>query len=350
VITSTGLGRSDWFAPDPSEPSWLERQRLAASSAVLVGRRTVVGRRPDGAGFRPPLAYPKVFVVGCGRSGTSWVQECLAAVPEVVSTQESHVYEQLYEPLVRAGNTPRTWARIVHRYQLDHRRQRWVGLYWWLTRDELLDVAAAAFAQRSEPVADVAQRAVTAILDAWHARCAAPGQTLLEKTPGHIAYGARILEGFPEAKIIEVVRDGRDVCVSLEKQAVSLRWPPTTREGQIRMWLRAIEHGEALQHHPAAPGRVVRVHYEDMLADPCGELARLFSAIDLTVNEEHIAGIVDEYDIGRWKNRGTGVHRRKGVAGDWKTEFSAADIQLFEELAGDTAHRIGYDASGRVRV
>ncbi len=327
----------------------MQRRLTAAAGATrLVHRRLVDRAHRNPPGFPATTPYPKVFVVGCGRSGTTWVQECLTGADAIVTTQESHAYEHVYEPLRASGNTPATWSHILNRYEMGRRRQAWTGLYWWITRDQLLSIASTALAMHGVPAETVAQQCIRATFDYWYAAAAHTGDVMVEKSPGHVAYGAQILEGFPEARIVEVVRDGRDVCVSLEKHAATMKWPPTRREAQIRLWTRAIEFGEQLQRHPLAPGRVIRVHYEDLSADSRRELTRLFAALDVAVPPDEIERIAATNDISARKVK-AGGQRRKGVAGDWRNEFTADDIALFETLAGDIARRVGYDDVGRVR-
>jgi len=344
------LGRRDWYGPDPREPSRTERRLLAASGVASLASRSLTRRRGRSSDARDAPTYRKVFVVGCGRSGTTWVQECLSTPATVTTTQESHAYENIYDPIRRLGNSPIAWARIVHHYLMDRRRQRWAGLYWWVTRRQLTDIAAAALAEGASSPEQTAQRAIHAVFDTWYSEHARPGQVLLEKTPGHIAYAHLILEEFADARIVEVMRDGRDVCVSLEKHAQTMHWPPTTRDAQIRMWKRCVEAGERLRLDPALGPRVFRVHYEDLRARPHRELSRLFEALDIAVTPTEIAEIVDVHDMSRVARRSEGGHRRKGAVGDWRTELSAEDVARFDELAGELARRVGYDDLGRVRA
>jgi hypothetical protein len=317
-------------------------------NAGTVASHAALGHVRGGEAVGPRLAYDKVFVVGCGRSGTTWVQECLSSAPEIVTTQESHAYENLYAPLLNAGNKVRTWSKILHRFDMDERRQRWVGLYWWVTRRDFIRVIERELSSRDTDLDAVAKSAVRSVFDSWFAGQGAPGRTLLEKTPGHVAYGPVILDHFPEARIIEVVRDGRDVCVSLEKHALTMDWPPTSRRGQIELWVRAIEHGRRLHDDPRWSERVRRVHYEDLLADPHTELTRLLQFCGVDVGPATLDEII-EANLISGQRTSEGGHRRKGVAGDWKNVLTPEDVALFDELAGELSTDLGYDGSGRVR-
>ena len=58
-------------------------------------------------------------------------------------------------------------------------------------------------------------------------RCAAASKRRwVERTPKHIIALARIFEQVPDAKIVAIVRDGRDVALSLAKWHLSLCAPP----------------------------------------------------------------------------------------------------------------------------
>jgi hypothetical protein len=78
----------------------------------------------------------------------------------------------------------------------------------------------------------------------------------LEKTPRHIYRIAEILRYFPEAKIVLMIRDGRDVACSIRDRYGSL-------EAGIHRWVEDNEAGRKFWTHPNV--RVVR--YEELVAD-----------------------------------------------------------------------------------
>ena len=48
-----------------------------------------------------------VFLVGCQRSGTTWLQKVLGGHPQIGTAQESHVFDQFIGPAMRF------WDRVV---------------------------------------------------------------------------------------------------------------------------------------------------------------------------------------------------------------------------------------------
>ena len=60
-------------------------------------------------------------------------------------------------------------------------------------------------------------------------------------------YADRILRWWPDADIVEVLRDGRDVCVSLAHKSEVAEWAPWDRSDQIDRWIQAVDRGQALR-------------------------------------------------------------------------------------------------------
>jgi hypothetical protein len=312
--------------------------RKVANTAAALARR----RRRDPVVLPEVAPYRKLFVVGCPRSGTSWVQGILAAHPDVITSQESHAYENVFDPITAAGaHDLRAWTKIVHRHDMGEREGRWVGLHWWVNRRQLLDLVEWAL-HAPGSAAEVSERVIQAIFDHLVAsRSATASTVLLEKTPSHLAHGERILRRYPEARIVEVVRDGRDVCVSMEMQALTLPWPPRTRRAQIETWVRALERGDALRSGPFAD-RVLRVRYEDLKADTLAGTRQLFAFAGLAADDAFVAEVADRADFRHHRATGAGRHTRRGEVGDWRNHFSADDERLFRDLAGAVFEAAGY--------
>jgi hypothetical protein len=322
------LGRVvDWRVDVPPAPrSWRALARPSPTSSIDADR------------------YPKVFVVGCGRSGTSWVQDIIAASPRVATTQESHAYESVFAPLVRAGHIrrPEGWLKVLQRYDVSWREQRWVGVYWWVHQRQLLDIMRETIGRRDLDLRAAANFAVRRVFDTWFSTHRGASDVLLEKTPGHVAFADQILDTFPEARVVEVVRDARDVCVSLEKQALTLRWPPTRRQDQIRLWRRAVERGQRLHDEPRWQGRIHRLRYEDLHEDPVARVMGLYRFLELDIDEAEAERIVDDTSITKFSDRSDGRHRRKGAVGEWRTTLNADDLALIEREAGELLRAVGY--------
>ena len=225
----------------------------------------MTGRRPRAQPGVPGAASPehrKVFVVGCARSGTTWIRAILDQHPMVVTGPESHLLPVLGRAL-RSGPPSTTWKREVLTAYDQRERDAEVsyggtGPHRWIDRRSLEGLLDAEI-DAAHPT-DVAVRAVVrGVLDGFYAAAGGqPGGVLVEKTPRHLFFAADLLASWPDAQIVEVVRDGRDVCVSLEHKSQVRDWAPEERLAQIRQWTRAVRTGLEARAQPAARASMAR--------------------------------------------------------------------------------------------
>jgi hypothetical protein len=78
----------------------------------------------------------------------------------------------------------------------------------------------------------------------------------VEKTPKHIYYIGRILKWCPGARVLLVIRDGRDVALSIQARTGSL-------DVGIKRWIEDNLAGKEFWRHP----NVYIVKYEDLIGD-----------------------------------------------------------------------------------
>ncbi|MFV8819715.1 sulfotransferase family protein [Haliea sp. E17] len=90
----------------------------------------------------------------------------------------------------------------------------------------------------------------------------------VEKTPRHIRHIDELLAVHPRAKVIIMLRDGRDVATSLFKRTGDL-------EGGIQRWVADNRSGDRFIEHP----RVHRFRYEDIVTDFKGTMVEILGFI-----------------------------------------------------------------------
>lgn len=213
-----------------------------------------------------------VFIVGCSRSGTTWLQRMLATHPAVYTGQESHVFEWFIGPMLRK------WHRMVAMYDgHDPSRRTGVGLAAYLTTDEFRNLLEPMFTRTM---------ASTGV---------GSGNVFLEKTPGHSYFVPEIVEVLPRARFIHMVRDPFDVVASLLRASASWgrAWAPRRAGDAAQMWSR---HIVAVQRARGQVGddRFFEIRYEDLYRSPVDVLARLARFIDL---EWHPSAIEDAISV-----------------------------------------------------
>jgi hypothetical protein len=68
----------------------------------------------------------------------------------------------------------------------------------------------------------------------------------------------------------------------------------------------------------------------------------MFEFAELDTDRQFIADVTDGSMFRAQEFTGDGHHKRRGEVGDWQNHFDAADIELFQELAGDVFAEAGY--------
>ena len=328
----------------------------------------MLGGRPAVAG-PPPLApagesVPIFFVVGRGKSGTSWLMNLLDEHPQVLCRGEG----RFFGPRHRMG-AAKSRSLESALYESEGLRE-WASRSGW-TRRRDYEATAGAW---------------TALLvraTMGGALAAAEAEIVGDKSP---LYGpgvvSRIGELLPEARVIHIIRDGRDVAVS----SVHHRWNELGAGAEVASGRRAeLETRDAYRSDPGAfiaagrsifgadgPGEFARtwaeltvaaaaegrelgtdryaeVRYEQLLASGAEELVRLFGFLGVETSAEQARRCLGAQSFERASGgRPAGVEDsaaflRSGVAGDWRRVFTAEDRERFKRSGGEALIALGYE-------
>jgi len=120
---------------------------------------------------------------------------------------------------------------------------------------------------------------------AWHTR---GFERFTDKNPGNFMMAGLALRALPRAKILHLRRNPMDACFSNLKELFGSNAHPYSYElGEL-----AMHHGNyarLMSHwHEVAPGRILDVHYEDMVSDPAATTQRVMDYLGLPFNERQI--------------------------------------------------------------
>ena len=285
---------------------------------------------------------PAPFVVGMNRSGTTLLRMMLDAHPQLVIPPETHFVPDLIRATRKRGAKPADALAAMN----SHREWEDFGF----TDAEALGWLEAL--PRLEP-----GPAVRAFYEAYAARAGKPRWG--EKTPRYVLKMPLISEAMPEARFIHVIRDGRDVALSVLDRTVK----DLDSAEVARRWSRKIERARddapRLEHY-------LEVRYEDLVADPRPVLEEICGFIELDFNDamlnyhersgERLEEMRRELRGGESSSelsveRRMETHRRTTAPPDpsratrWQEEMSAEDRSNFEGVAGGTLGRLGYRPS-----
>lgn len=182
----------------------------------------------------------------------------------------------------------------------------------------------------------------------WHKNTIAAGKfRWAEKTPSHVHAIDRILKDHPDASILLIIRDGRDVAVSLRKRTGNFA-------AGVQRWVQDNRAGEAYWDHP----RVFRLFYEELvgnfdvimpricnfIGEPYDASMRNFHKHNLklfnsqtTLQPSCVAG-KNNAQLRNWQIS----QELFDGSGKWQREMSEEEKALFKQMAGQMLIDYGY--------
>lgn len=255
-----------------------------------------------------PLAGRLVFVVGAPRSGTQWLQRILAAHPDVFALpSETHLFSyglSILRDQTQGGNisSPATGTSFMPREDFHASARRFCD-----------DVFSASVRRLAPHAARV-----------------------VERSPTHVWHLGLIGAVYPDAHVLHIVRDGRDVVRSWTSQSYG---PASIHDG-ARMWVSAINAARR-----AAPdlAHYREVGYEQLLMDP-RRIVELYDWLGLDTTTTSVSAALAEASIAV----NVDPTRPDVAAGKWRDSWSTQDLAVFDEAAGDTLAELGYPRDATV--
>jgi hypothetical protein len=143
----------------------------------------------------------------------------------------------------------------------------------------------------------------------------------VEDTPGNIMAAPRLLEMFPDMRLIRIYRDPRDNIAS----AMTKNWAPSEVEAgidRIRLGLEAWD-----QHRTRLPAAsLLEVKFEDWVADPRAMVEQICHFTDLEVDPPMLEMDRSRHNIGRYKR-----------------DLTPRQIKVIEDALGPWMAQNGYE-------
>ena len=179
---------------------------------------------------------------------------------------------------------------------------------------------------------------------------------LLVKEPNGSQSADVIMRAQPDALLLFLLRDGRDVVDSELASFLVGAWQERLfahRRGVAEaerldfvansayQWLWRTEVVEAAfaEHH----WRKHLLRYEDLLREPVRHLGELFEWLGEPLGSTEVATIVDRFAFERHKWRGPTAFNRSARPGAWRENLSPEERAAVEEILGAKLRDLGYD-------
>ena len=324
--------------------------RLKSAARILLKGETKRKKRnsipaltdEDVAEIRQFFSRQKFFIFGHARSGTTLLMRLVRLHPDVHCNYQAHFFTR--PPLLKS---------LVNTHEAEE----------WLTRRS----------NRWNQGRDLSPLVLRAAADFIMERDAArEGKRIVgDKSPSSMIHGQAVRDAYavyPDAKLIYIVRDGRDVMVSerfrnfveeskflsaeYKRIIEDLRTDQTpftngTRSLFTETFIRRVARGwvKNLKETEEEARRLYGenyfgMRYEDLLARPFEEMQKLWNFLGVSADPALEKAILQEMSSNpdeEWqarRNEGIASFLPKGQAGNWQRLFTAGDKSLFKQIAG----------------
>jgi hypothetical protein len=277
---------------------------------------------------------PYVFIVGCPRSGTTLLQRLVDAHPDIAIINETHWIPRWFEK--RKGLTPEGMVtpdfvdRLLEDRRFKHLKVSREDLEQLISSSELVPYSSF----------------VASVFD-LHGK--AVGKRLVgDKTPAYVRSIPTLHDLWPEVRFVHLIRDGRDVCLSLRDwnrtgsaagRFVTWTEDPVTTAALWWKWNVRLgrEDGGSL-----GPGLYHQVRYEELISEPEETCAALCDFLTLPYDDAML-----KFHEGRERSNPDLDAKRawRPVTArlrSWESDMSVEDLERFEAASGDLLDELGY--------
>ena len=284
---------------------------------------------------RPPSGHADrtrrpLFMGGCPRSGTTLVQVMLDMHPEMGMPRETDFIRELWwrrrgfgdlrEPANRRRVAEWIFSDKEHLYRrLIHRR---------ISRSEAIEEVAAS----PPTIGSIVERCL---------RLHAPDAPRLgDKRPAYSGFIGPLLQMFPDAQYINVIRDPRGVAAS--QLAMGWHRPGVVVPAAIARWEAAVVRTDHYARK-LRPDQLLDLRYEDLVADPHTQITRVLEFAGLEAGD-----VVDQLVSGERDGWFVGPHALAGapVTTDsverWRSRLTPSQVALVEQATAPLLARLGY--------
>jgi hypothetical protein len=288
-----------------------------------------IDRSPSEGSSHAESSVAPFFIVGSSRSGSTLLRLMLASHSRIAIPSETWYLTALVEEF--------PCDRLLRNDEINEAISVMTSHYRW--PDMGLD--AAEMRRRAAKLSAVRLRDLVEIVYRWHMEVEGKSRWG-DKTPAYIEIVPSLAAMFGNAKFIHLIRDGRDVAKSFQRQG----WHGPWMHGYTREWSRAVELDMQLSKS-LLNERILRVLYEDLVLHPEPTLRRICAFIDARFEEQMLRwqAKVDNAVPLREKRMHSSLGRDMNPSdvGRWKREMTSREIFVAEALIGTQLSHLGYE-------
>lgn len=279
-----------------------------------------------------------IFIVGANRSGTTLLRLILNAHPDIAIPDEINyfyvfdVLETSYEDWGSPTFTNESYSTFVTRFLKDN-RSTVPGLDLEAIREEILDGPTNL------------RRPYQVLLERWaeHQEATRWG----EKTPGNIYHANILIDMFPDAQFIHLVRDPRGGVASMRR--VSFFSDDVTFNALYRR--KIMTHGREWLTRSVPSSQRIEVRFEDLVTAPRQTLDQLCDFLEVPYEPSMLRFHEDAEDYmleeaARSYNEAATRPISEDKVDEWKSRLNAEDVAIIETICRPQMEEFGYSRLG----
>jgi hypothetical protein len=273
-----------------------------------------------------------IIVVGCPRSGTTLLQLMLHAHPRIAIPPETRFLLTGYRARREFGDLTAAENRRALAKWIVGRRTHFADL--GLDRRQIVEEIVAG--------PPTLGSAFAIVFRAYARRFDKPRWG--DKRPAYLQNLHVIHRLFPDAQIVNIVRDGRDCVASLKE----MPWNRMDIYQMIEMWNRGVDYGRRAGA-VLGPGSYHELSYERLVADPGPELMALCQFLGEDYDDAMTAPAQVARDaVPERKSWHENTHGPVTTArvGRWRGRLTPWEIALCEAAMGSRLRSFGYELTG----
>jgi len=284
---------------------------------------------------------PYLFIVGCPRSGTTLLQRLVDSHPQMAVTPETHWIPRWFHQRPRKGLTPDGLAtKKFLRKLINNPRFLELGN----NPDEVRKMIKG---QGRAPY----DRLISSLYDRYGQRQGKP--IVGDKTPGYARELPTLHLLWPAARFVHLIRDGRDVCLSILNWERAKSWKADEGAARFRTWAQdpvgtaalwwewhvrlAREAGDQL-----GDGLYYELRYESLVAHPRDECRALCEFLGVPFDDHMVESYQERALAGPGQDAKHPWMPITSGLRDWRSQMPPAAIERFEAVSGTMLDELGY--------
>jgi Sulfotransferase family len=275
---------------------------------------------------------PPVFIVGCPRSGTSFLYHLLLSAGGFARFHTQMNVFDVLEPIFGDLNSEATKKKMM---------QEWLRSKAFAVSGLEAGALEAQVMANCHNGSDFMRIVMDGVarqqnVDRW-----------IDSTPTNVPHMLRISRDFPDAQFVHIIRDARDVALSLDKRHWSRPLPWDKKRSLLAAglyWEWIVRKGR--KNGSQLGARYIEVRYEDLVERPEPALRQIGTFLQHDLDYARI----QQTSVGSVKKPLTSFKEDLSEGhftpvGRWKDKFPADQLAEFEQLIGRYLQEMGYALS-----